>query len=331
MAAQNGHRHPWRGVRRDSALGTDRDSRSRRTRAGPAGPGPGPPRRRPGRSRQPAGQPRRHSSSHDLGGSHRTGEDLRVTDGAQVRRRHGALPVRSEGILRLRNRQRPAVQDPHRRPPAGRQRQVQRHRPRRVDASERQCLDVPLHPSLLDDVGPRRARHPDQHASAVRRIQPGALQGSAGRRRTGERDPGAGRRADEIDAERQPARRPAVEEDDSGRHVGVRRRAGQLPAGAHGVETAGHETDLRRLPADQQRRDHPPDRRADDSGSDDDRSDGRQRDRASGRRRAGQSVPGVRVRRHGAHRFARRRSLLPQSRADCRSAGSRWPPTCRWR
>ena len=41
------------------------------------------------------------------------------------------------------------------------------------------------------------------------------------------------------------------------------------------------------------------------------RSDGRQRDRAAGRRRAGQSVQGLRVRRHGAHRFARRRGLLP--------------------
>ena len=32
---------------------------------------------------------------------------------------------------------------------------------------------------------------------------------------------------------------------------------------------------------------------------------------ASGRRRAGQSVQGLRVRRHGAHRFARRRRVLP--------------------
>ena len=58
-------------------------------------------------------------------------------------------------------------------------------------------------------------------------------------------------------------------------HVRVRRRAGQLPAGTHGAAPAGHETDLRRLPADQQRRDHPADRRADDPGADDDRGDGR--------------------------------------------------------
>ena len=54
---------------------------------------------------------------------------------------------------------------------------VQRARPCRVDAPERQRVDVSLHASLLDDAGHIGAGHPDQLPRPVRRVQPRTLQG----------------------------------------------------------------------------------------------------------------------------------------------------------
>jgi hypothetical protein len=68
-----------------------------------------------------------------------------------------------------------------------------------------------------------------------------------------------------------------------GRHVCVGGGAHQLPAGTHGSASIGHETDLRRLLADEYRRDDSPDRRADDPGAHDDRGHGRDSDDAPGR------------------------------------------------
>jgi hypothetical protein len=45
----------------------------------------------------------------------------------------------------------------------------------RVDASERQRVDVPFHAHLLDGDGPHRSRHPHEHERAVRRVQRRAL------------------------------------------------------------------------------------------------------------------------------------------------------------
>ena len=74
---------------------------------------------------------------------------------------------------------------------------------------------------------------------AVCRVQPGTLQGSAGAARTGHRDPGAGGSADQIEAGRQPAERPACAADDPGRHVGVGRACVvNYLNGAHGYRLA---------------------------------------------------------------------------------------------
>ena len=80
--------------------------------------------------------------------------------------------LRDEGILRIGHRERPALQDAHRHSEAGRQRQVQRTGSRRVDASERQPLDVPLHPHVLDDRRPHRSRNSDERR---RRVSPNSI------------------------------------------------------------------------------------------------------------------------------------------------------------
>ena len=121
---------------------------------------------------------------------------------------------------------------------------VQRSRARRVDASERQCLDVSLHARLLDDDGTRRPRHPDEHERPVRRVQLRALQESAGRSGTGARDPRAGRRADEVETAGKPAGRTPRSQDDSRRDLSVGGGAHQLSARAHGASSIRHEADL---------------------------------------------------------------------------------------
>ena len=109
----------------------------------------------------------------------------------------------AHGIFRLRHSQRPALHHAHRHSPAGRQQ----------SKFSGLVLAESMHPSgnawmfhfthrLLDDDGTCRARHPDEHERPVRRVQLRTLQESAGRSGTGGRDPRAGRRADEVEADR---------------------------------------------------------------------------------------------------------------------------------
>ena len=67
--------------------------------------------------------------------------------------------------------ERPALQDADCHSQACRRRQVQWIRPRRVDASERQPLDVPLHPHLLDDRRSHRPGNIDERHAGIHGIQ----------------------------------------------------------------------------------------------------------------------------------------------------------------
>ena len=167
-----------------------------------------------------------------------------------------ALQVRGDGVLS--SAARPTAQ-PYKtrivvRKPAGQQ-PLQRHRARRVDASERQCVDVSFHAHLHHDVRSHRRRNRDERSGAVRRIQRGALPRPAvispGRRTRSSRR--SARCCDRV-RPTNPLDGLAGEKDDPRRDIGVRGGTGQLPAGAHGLPPGRHEADLRRLPADEQRR-----------------------------------------------------------------------------
>ena len=175
-------------------------------------------RGRPGRRRRPrrrawrgaaglaARDSRGRGAPDDFGRDYRARQAVRIADGAEAQRRHGALRLHRARVLRLWHRERTAIQDADRRAAAVESGPVQRPRAGGVDAPERQRVDVPFHPRLHDDVGARWAGRPDEHRGAVRRIESGTLQGPAGAARTGHRHPGAGRGADEVEAAGQPAR-----------------------------------------------------------------------------------------------------------------------------
>ena len=86
-------------------------------------------------------------------------------------RRAGAGEVPGEGILRLRHRQRPAVQDAHRRSQADEQLGVQRAGARRVDARQRLVAHVRVHVDVHDGVWPWPGGDPDDRSDAAGAVE----------------------------------------------------------------------------------------------------------------------------------------------------------------
>ena len=213
-----------------------------------------------------------------LGRDHRSRPDVRFVAVARARQGPGGVRLPDPRVLRLGHGQRRALHDAHRRPEAGRQREVQRARAGRGDARQRRRAHVRVHVDLRDVVGPRGRRDPDHAAGAVRRAQRGALQGPQTERRADQRDPRAGR----IARPRRHAARRSGAQDGARRHVDDRGRADQLPARAHGLPDAADAAHLRRLPADVERRPGPRCGRAGDSRADD------ARDRREHHQQAGQ-------------------------------------------
>ncbi len=186
-----------------------------------------------------------------------------------ARKGPGGIRLPDARVLRLGHGQRRALHDAHRRPEAGRQREVQRSRAGRGDARQRRRAHVRVHVDLHDVVRSRGRRDPDHAAGAVRGAQRGPLQGPEAQRRADQRDPRAGR----IARPRRHAARWSGPKDGARRHVDDRRRADQLPAGAHGLPDAADAAHLRRLPADVERRAGPRRGRAGDPRADDARGE----------------------------------------------------------
>ena len=155
-----------------------------------------------------------------FGSHHRPRTRLRIGAVAGARSRPGHLQVRSARIPHFWNRQRPAVQDPPRRATAFERRVVQRTRADRADAPERLRPHVRVHLDLHDVLGTCRRRGRHRRSAAGDRRESPALRGTVGRTGTGQRDPGAGRCADQSETVHRTDGRVAGPQGHSRRHVG---------------------------------------------------------------------------------------------------------------
>ena len=120
-------------------------------------------------------------AADDVRGDHRARADVRLDAVAAGRQGTVGLPLRGEGILRLRHGQRSAVQDAPGRAPAGDRASVQRARACGVDARQRRGAHVRVHRDYTMASGHAAVEILTTGPAQFVQHEPGALQGSAGR------------------------------------------------------------------------------------------------------------------------------------------------------